>query len=176
MRSDATRRGLIAALALVISAVILRPQLSNALVIRGDDLAYGGQALKARRMYVRAIVLDPENATAVDRLAFAEIISHRSREVRDAINGTSAYLDRHRSDAIILADRALGFQVLHDYRSAQRDFQLAGRLTRNPQTLTFAGFAALHARDGVDARKSFRAALIIDPSYVPARRGLARSS
>ncbi|MDQ2864685.1 MAG: hypothetical protein M3R51_00520 [Candidatus Eremiobacteraeota bacterium] len=168
------RRLAIAAVALTISAALLRPQISSALVIRGDEFAYRGQTSGALRMYERAIVVDRDNASAVDRLAFTGAVSHRAALVREAVSISSRYLAVHPADATILNDRGLAYQILRDYRSAERDFAKAGSASRDARNFTFAGFAAIHARDMLGARKFFHAALGIDRSYVPALRGLAR--
>ncbi|MEO9170787.1 MAG: hypothetical protein ABI282_08695 [Candidatus Baltobacteraceae bacterium] len=175
MSDRAPRRVLLTAIAILCATAILRPQISSALVVRGDDLAYGGQSARARRMYGRAIALDRDNAAAVDRLAFSETISHLPALLRAATAVTSRYLSRHPHDVTVLGDRALALELLGNYTSAERDFALAGHLSRDVQSLTFAGFAALHARSAVRARKLFADALRVDSTYEPALRGFNRA-
>lgn len=176
MTFEIPRRFTIAAIALSISAVLLRSQMSSALVLRGDDLAYRGNSHRALVMYRRALAFDSQNAVAVDRLAFTETITHRPGLVADAVRVATRYLNHHPDDATVLADRALASQILRRYGDAARDFAIAARITGDAQTATFAGFAALHAGNRAGARRLFTRARAVDPSFAPAMRGLRATS
>ena len=169
------RRFSVAVFAIAISALLLHGQISSALVLRGDEFAYRGDAARALQMYRRAIAIDGENENAVDRLAFQGAITHRPDLVRESVATASAYLNRHPLAVPILWDRALSLQLLGHFRGAEHDFALAGIKAGDARSLTFAGFAALHAKDRGAARQHFLRALAVDPQYAPAARGLERS-
>ncbi len=169
------RRAAVAFVGIALSALLLRPQISSALVVRGDDLNYRGNAESARRLWQRAISWDANDREAVDRLCFSEIMSHSPEMLAKSVATATAYLARHRDDSIVLADRALAFELLKKFSLAEADFSRAGKLTRDPQTLTFGGFAALHAGDRIAARRLFTEATRVDARYVPALRGLKRA-
>ncbi len=168
------RRVLVAAIGIGVSAVLLRPQISSALVVRGDELNYRGETAPARRLWQRAIAWDSNDREAVDRLCFSEIMSHSPGLLEHSVATATAYLDGHRGDALILADRALALEILGKFAQAEVDFSLAGRATQDVRTLTFAGFAAIHAGHRAFARQLFSEATRVDPHFLPASRGLAR--
>lgn len=173
--AETLRRLALVAIALGISAVILRPQLASSLVIRGDDFAYRGNLQRAREMYQRAMWVNSDDGTAVDRYAFSALLSHEPHLLRAGVATASRYLAGHQDDATVLMDRGLLLQTLHNYAQAEGDFARVGALTHDARALTFAGFNALHAGDHRDARAYFARASAIDPSFIPAKRGLARS-
>ena len=169
------RKALVVAVALTVAAIALRPQISSALVVRGDELAYRGDVARALVMYGRAIAFDRNNESAVDRYTFEGALSHKPALERRAIGISSAYLRQDPQDATVLADRALCYAILRDYVRAERDFARAGELARDTRSLTFAGFAALRANRREAARTHFLSALHIDETYEPAARGLVRA-
>lgn len=169
------RKALVVIVALAAAAIALRPQMSSALVVRGDDLAYRGDAARALTMYGRAIAFDRNNESAVDRYTFEGAISHKPALERKAVGISSAFLRRYPQDATVLADRALCYAILRDYVRAERDFARAGELARDPRALTFAGFSALRANRRELARAHFLSALRVDETYEPAVRGLVRA-
>ena len=171
MNIKAPRRVFLAFGAIAIAASILRPQISLALVMRGDDLQFQGTPARAILMYRRAVGWDPNDRTAVDRLCFNETITHNRDFVVDAIVVASGYLKRQPNDAEILFDRALSFEMLRRYKSAVHDFVLSGRLRRDSRTLTFAGFAARRAGERARAHALFAEAMRYDPRYTPAKNG-----
>ena len=166
------RKGSVAMLAVALAAMLLRPQLSSALVSRGDDLAYAGNAVRARAMYRRARAFDRSNGIAEDRLIFAELMTHDRSRIRIAVADASVYLSRVPSDVTIRMDRALGYQMLKAYDAASRDFARVGEATRDARSLTFAGIDALHAGKEERARVWLLEALRLAPRDEPARRAL----
>jgi len=169
------RRLALAAIGIAASALLLRPQLSEALVTRGDDFAYRGNLYRSAEMYHRALWWDPDNEVAADRIAFNALLVHRHDVASNAIATTTVFLSRHGTSSTILMDRALLLQIAHRYREAERDFAVVGREMRDPRALTFAGFAAYHAGAIDRARQHWRDAMAIDPAFVLARRAMKRT-
>jgi Tfp pilus assembly protein PilF len=175
-RFPVLRRLAVASTGITLAAILLRGQISSALVVRGDDLNYRGDGARARLMYTRAIAVDPSNGVAVDRFAFAAVIAHRQELRTPAIRVATAYLRRHPNDSRVLTDRALLYQAEQAYVQACRDFSSAAMLDGDVQAFTFAGFDALHAHLPRLASADFARALASDPHFIPARRGLERVS
>jgi len=157
--------------ALTISAMVLRPQVSSALVTRGDDLAYRGDAARARMMYARALALDTNNLAALDRFAFSAMMSHDRLQVSLAIPLLNPVLARHPSEVNLRLDRALCEQALNRRADAARDFEYIGLRTRDARALTF---AALDTNDRTRARALLDRAIAYDPRFIPALKDLTR--
>ena len=168
------RRLALSALALMVSALLLRGQISSAIVLRGDQEAYVGHDAHANALYLRALYVDPHNAVAVDRFAFGTLSGHRPRMMRRGILVASRYLIQTPRDATVLMDRALLEEALGHFADAERDFGRVALLRASAQAYTFAGFAALRAGDRKGAVAYWHGAARIDASYVPARVALAR--
>lgn len=156
--------------------MLLRGQISSALVVRGDDYDVRGQMQDATRMYKRAIAFDSSNEIAVDRLCFKEAITHRPALVTDAIENATRYLQWHPRSVSIRADRALANEIAKRYSDAERDFEAAAQDDHQARTYTFAGFAALRAGHRNHAAALFSRAEAIDPAFVPALHGAERAS
>jgi tetratricopeptide (TPR) repeat protein len=166
------RRIALALTGIVISAYLLRPQVSEALVIRGDERLYRGSAVDALGYYRRAIVTDPLDAAAIDRFAFGAVSLRTPALVRDAIELSSRYLRRRPDDDVVRMDRAMAFRLLRDWRHAADDFARVGERDRDATALTFAGYAAEALRDEKRAAALWREALAVDPGFRAARRAL----
>lgn len=121
----------LAALALAASACLMRSQVAQALVDRGDNYFGYGAPHAAQVYYERAIALDGSNSIAVDRYIFLMMQKHTPAAARRAVQVATTYLTGHRDNAVIFADRALCRLVLRDYPGARRDFQRARALTPN---------------------------------------------
>lgn len=169
------RRFRLVVIAMAGAALLLHSQISEALVIRGDDLAYRNVGA-AMSKYRNALWWDSQNGSAVDRICFHELLSHQPVLVRDAVKVANAYLERHGNDATVLTDRALALNFLRRYTEAAADFRMAASQTKNVQLMTFAGFAALHAGNRRMAKQLFTEATQLDSRFTPARRALARLS
>jgi tetratricopeptide (TPR) repeat protein len=167
------RRIALALTGVIVSAYLLRPQISQALVIRGDERLYRGSTIDALRYYRRAIATDPLDGSAVDRFVFSAVSVRKRSVVEEAIALSSAYLLRRTDDDVVRMDRAMAFRMLGDWRHAESDFELAGRRERDATALTFAGYAALAAHRRLRATILWREALAVDGQFVPARRALA---
>lgn len=160
--------------ALFAAALLLRPQISDALVQRGDasfERSAGGDAL---RYYDRALRLNPDSQTAADRYVFALLQRHGTAAVNRAVAAADAYLERHPGDAQILADRAMCYLLLKRYAAARSDFAAAAPVTHEPRYYVFAGWLARHERDAQGARRLWRLALKLDAHYAPALAALAK--
>ncbi len=168
------RRLALSVFALMISALLLRGQLSSAIVLRGDQEAYVGHDARANALYLRALYVDPHNAVAVDRFAFGSLSGHRPAFMRRGIVVASQYLSRTPRDTTVLMDRALLEEALDRFADAERDFSRVASLRGSAQAYTFAGFAALRAGDRRGAVAYWHGAAKIDASYAPARMALAR--
>lgn len=165
------RLGLVA-LSLACAALLLRAPLASAFVGRGDELLYQGNGGRAVTFYARALIVDPDDAIAVDRYAFAEIMRHRAANLRLAVAATSSFLTAHPGDATVRMDRALAELGLARDAAAEDDFEIVGRTRRDARAFVFAGYAALKVGAVRRARRWWRAALALHPAYVPARRAL----
>ena len=173
--SPIRRFGLIT-IAIVVAALILHSQISESLVVRGDELAFSNSTAEALQKYRSAVRWDGGNASAVDRLCFHELLSHRPELLAEAIGVADRFLNEHPNDATILADRALALNLSHRYAEAARDFQMAALQKKDAELMTFAGFAALHAGDVKAAKRFFIDASRLDSHFTPARKALARLS
>lgn len=152
--------------------MLLRAQLSAALVVRGDDLLYRSEEARALSFYRRALVLDPDNAAAADRYVFLEMLRRRRIGLRAGVRVASAFIDRHRQNAVLLMDRALCERLLSQNRAAEEDFLRAGHLKRDSRALVFAGYEALRLGRRAQARAFWREALAFRRNYPPALRAL----
>ncbi len=153
------RRGLVAACALLIAAVLLRVPIAEALVVRGDGNLYRSDLPAAMAHYRRALFFDGESVNAADRLLFVAAMRHRPAEIVLALHDTQAIMARH-SNARLLSDRALCFLVLRRYDAAYSDFAAAAKIDRSANTLTFAGFAARRMNRIAEARHFWQLAAI----------------
>jgi tetratricopeptide (TPR) repeat protein len=166
------RRFGVVVLALLAAAVLLRAQVADALVVRGDDLLYQNRRDAALVHYARALTIDPQSATAADRYIFVQMERHTEPALAEALSEASRYLGRHASDVEILADRAMCYLRTGRYTEASKDFARAGRLAKQPRFYVFAGWAAKRAHDGGAARRLWHAALALDSGYGPALAAL----
>jgi Tfp pilus assembly protein PilF len=170
----ATLRGALTVfVALAITAMLVRPQLSMALTTRGDALAFAGD-VRALEFYRRALVLDPQNDIAIDHLATRAILSHRRDLLEETCAVATAFLRRRASAVGIRMDRALALQILHRRSEAAAEFMVTGLHGRDVRALLFA--ADDYAAEGKvgRARAAVKDALRIDPAFIPARVALAR--
>ncbi len=168
------RRCVLAALGVAGAAAVLRPQISSALVVRGDEMLYMSRPSRALVFYHRALFFDSNNVTAADRYVFVSMMTHRRRVLEGAVAVASSFLQRHGGDVTILMDRALCNRFLGRERAAEVDFVRAGLGRAGAPALVFAGFAALREGSRERARHWWRIALQERPGYAPARRALQR--
>jgi tetratricopeptide (TPR) repeat protein len=166
------RRIALALTGVVVSGFLLRPQISQALVIRGDERLYRGSAAEALEYYRRAIAADPLDGTAVDRFVFGAVSLRKRAAITDAIDLSSAYLLRRKDDDVVRLDRAMAFRLLGDWRHAENDFQIVGERERDATALTFAGYAALESHRRSQAIAMWRAALSLNRNFIAARHAL----
>jgi tetratricopeptide (TPR) repeat protein len=155
-----------------LSVALLRPQLSGALVMRGDDLLYQSRDGRALQFYRRALFVDPENAAAADRYVFVSLMGHGRSSLERAVVVASIFLARHVDDVTLLMDRALCERVLSRNQAAESDFLRAGLISHDARALVFAGYAALRAGGRSRARRWWRLALAMRSGYIPAERAL----
>jgi tetratricopeptide (TPR) repeat protein len=168
------RRIALALLGIAIAAWILRPQISDALVVRGDEFLYRADAPSALRYYRRALGVDEDDGAAADRFAFVAAMLRDPGANAEALRETSAYLQRHPDDTIVRMDRAMAYRAAGISRAALADFSLVGARTNDPRAFTFAGYAAERSGDAALARRLWRAALALQPGFVAAKRALER--
>ena len=167
-----TRRIALALIAIILSGYALRPQISQALIVRGDERLYRGNASQALGYYRRAIEIEPYEGSAVDRFAFAAASLRDRRAAREAIELASAYLHRRPTDDVVRMDRAMAFRLLRDWPHAMEDFQRVGERERDATAMTFAGYAAEAERDRSHALGLWRRALVFDGTFRAARNAL----
>jgi tetratricopeptide (TPR) repeat protein len=168
-----TRRLLVAFVALVASGVLFRPQVADALIVRGDDYIYRGDANAALERYRRALALWPVSETAADRYVFLEMQRNTPEALRSGVQIATRYLARRPHSSVVLFDRALCFLRAKRYALAQRDFVRAADASGSAQALVFAGWAAEHRGDRPAARRLWLRALRAQPRYKPALVALA---
>jgi tetratricopeptide (TPR) repeat protein len=165
---------MLAVLAVGIAAAIVRPQLADALVVRGDEYLYRSQPSRALAYYARAMTIDADDGAAADRFAFVAMMLHEGSALDEAVRETSAYLSRHPDDAVVRMDRAMAFRAAGASQAALADFSLAGARTGDPVALTFAGYAAERLGERGLARRLWRSASAVRPGFAPAVRALER--
>ena len=174
MSVDAPLRRLALAVAgVIIAAWMLRPQLAQALVVRGDEQLYRGRASDALRYYDRAVRLNPCDGVAVDRYAFVALTLRKRQSVDAAIALASAYLLLADDDAVRF-DRAMAYRERGRLKDALADFTRVGLHAHDATALTFAGLAAMRLGRRPNAIELFRRAVAFAPKWLPARRALRR--
>lgn len=154
---SAVRRVLVALVALIAASAILRPQISLALVNRGDDFLYRAKIDRAVQYYRRALAVDPRSAVAADRYAFFAQHENRRDNEEEVLRFCTAFL-RVREDSEVRADRALANLKLHRYVDAERDFDRAATSSRDPRYLAFAALSAARAGRFADSHRFWSAA------------------
>ena len=174
MEIPARRRVLLAVCAITIAATVLRPQVAAALVSRGDEFLGRGDAASARMYYKRAMTVDRDSRTAVDRFAFSGAMSHERPLLHQALAAVTDYLSDHAADAPLLEDRALCYQLIGRFSDAASDFAAAASVTGSARDFTFAGWAEFRAGNRSRARRLWREALSHSPAYGPARAALRK--
>lgn len=168
------RRIALALCGVLIAAYVLRPQISDALVLRGDERLYRGRAVDATRYYRRAIDVDPSDGVAVDRYVFAAVGLRRAKLVHDAIDRATRYLRLKPGDDVVRMDRAMALRAVGDWGGALADFARVGIREHDATALTLAGYAALARHQPLRAAQFWKAALSIDDDFVAARHALRR--
>jgi tetratricopeptide (TPR) repeat protein len=168
------RRTALALLGIAAAACILRPQISDALVVRGDEFLYRADLRSALDYYRRALAVDGNDGAAADRFAFVAAMTRDPSADAEALRETSAYLERHPDDTVVRMDRAMAYRAAGLSGAALADFSLVGALTNDPRAFTFAGYAAERSGDTPLARRMWHAALALQPGFIAAKRALER--
>jgi tetratricopeptide (TPR) repeat protein len=166
------RRFALASISLALCALLFHGQIADALVTRGDSFLQAGEAGRAQGYYRRALWWDSTSAVAADRFAFVGFQLRTRGALDAAIAVASDALSRTPGERNLLLDRALCLQAEHRLSEARSDFARAAEIGREPQLLHFAGRAALRSGDRRAARRYWREALQIDPSFEPAKLAL----
>jgi tetratricopeptide (TPR) repeat protein len=169
------RRVCLALSGIAIAAWILRPQLADSLVLRGDGFLYRAKPLSALRFYERAVAIDPQNEVAVDRYAFVAMTTHAAPAIAHSIRFASAFLRAHPDDAVVRLDRAQAYRASGHFGEALQDFARVGLRRRDPAALAFAGYAAYATGQAATARRYWRAALELQPDLPAALDGLKKT-
>lgn len=170
------RRFAIALLAVIGAGVLLKGQVAQALVVRGDDYLYRGDRPAALERYRRAMIFAPGLSVAADRYVFVTMLQHTAPSLNAAIGAATEYLRAHPRDARLLSDRGLCYLHLHWYALAERDFERAARQTHSPSDYVFAGWAAHRAGLRRTARMLWKRALRARPGYRPALIALSEQA
>lgn len=161
-------------LALAIATILLRAQVSSALVARGDALALFNRPRDARAIYARALMFDPGNSSAADRLAFAAAMGNDVPLLTSCIAIAGAVISRDPENGPLLMDRALCYQRLRRYALAIDDFRRVGRLLHDPRALMFAALDEGRLDNRRTSRQLLLEALAYDRRFMPAAAALAR--
>jgi len=168
------RRFALAVTGVALSAWLLRPQLADALVVRGDGLLYASRMQAALRAYGRAIAIDGDDAGAVDRYSFFASTTRDRRAMAQAMAVTSAFLARHPDDVAIRFDRAMAERRLGWEGNALVDFATIAMRTGDARAWTFAGYAAAALGCRALARSYWRFAIEREAHFPAASDGLRR--
>lgn len=171
----APRRTALILLALAASVLLLRAQLADALVVRGDEFLYRSQPGRALRYYSRALGLDALSAPAVDRFLFVATTARNRVAIRDGIVRATDYLAHDPGNDVVRMDRAMALRATGDFAEAASDFAVVGFHGRDARALTFAGFAARDAGQLPRAARLWRSALALQPTFSPALHALERT-
>jgi tetratricopeptide (TPR) repeat protein len=167
------RRFGIALTALLLAGLAFRPQIADALIVRGDDYVYRGDSVAALERYRRALAIWPASQTAADRYVFLNMQLNTARSLHDGIDVATRYLSHRPGDAPILSDRALCYLREKRYALAQADFERAAMAQPTAQSYAFAGWAAQRAGRHRAALWLWKLALRMQPHYRPALIALA---
>lgn len=170
----ASRRLGLALCGIVVSACLLRAPVADALVVRGDGCLYRSRPVAALRYYRRAIWIDANDGSAVDRFVFVAMTLRDRVALRAGIAFASRYLTRNRDDAVVRMDRAMAYRIVGQPARALGDFAIVGRSAKDPRAYAFAGFAANAVGRRNLARGFWRAAIAIEPRFPVARHALDR--
>jgi tetratricopeptide (TPR) repeat protein len=163
----------LASLGLAVSVLLLRVQIADALIVRGDEMLIRNSYAAASTMYARALWFDRGSAIAIDRLVFVALQERTPKALHAATALASGYLGTHQADQTVLFDRALCYLKLRNYHAAYADFSRAAGLSGDPQQYTFAGWAARRTGDVKDAAASWSRALRLRHGYKPAAVALS---
>ncbi len=173
MSSHPARRVALAVAAVAVSGILLRGQLADALVVRGDEFLHRSNSKVALRYYRRALRFDANNTVALDRLLFVSTLLRDRAQMKDAVERSTGYLERRPDDDVVRMDRAMACRALGDTSTAAADFAVAGYRTRDARALALGGFAARTVADERAAERLFRAALALAPKMPAALHALA---
>lgn len=176
MNAGPLRRIFVAAAAVAASAILLRAQIADALVVRGDEFLYRSNSAAALRYYSRALHFDAGSATALDRLLFVAVYLRDRVATHDAVLRAAGYLSRRPDDDVIRMDRAMACRALGENQDARDDFAVAGYRSRDARALALAGFAAKAMGRHGAAYRLWRAAAVLAPGMPAVRHALARET
>jgi hypothetical protein len=168
-----SRRLLIVVVAVGLAALLLHPQISAALVTRGDTLAYWGNTRAAMAEYERALLFDRGNVVAADRYAFDASLTRDPKVMARATSLTESLAETNGGIPELLFDRALCFQRLGNYSVASKEFARAGRALHDPRAMMFAALDQRQLRNMHQFRSLLREAVAFDRAFTPASRDLA---
>lgn len=125
----------------------------------------------ASTLLEKAVLIDPKNAAIHTQLALSRLVSGDSQlAVTELQAAASMDADQYRADTLL---------VLAHLKRKEYDKALAAianmekKLPRSPITHSLRGETYLGKNDLPNARKSFEAALAIDPAFFPAAASLA---
>ena len=168
------RRIALAIAAVAVSGILLRGQMAQALVVRGDEFLYRSDSKSALRYYRRALRFDATNGVALDRLLFVATVLRDRAGMRGGVERAARYLERRPDDDVIRMDRAMACRALGEDSIAWADFEIVGYRMRDARALTLAGFAARAIAREAAARRLWHAALALAPEMPAASHALAR--
>jgi tetratricopeptide (TPR) repeat protein len=164
-----TRRFGLAAASVLVASVVFRSQLSDALIVRGDDQLRFGDRRDAIRYYDRALRIAPRSAVAADRLAFVMALQHDRFSLEEALRIATQGLEHAPTSLALRADRAFAEMRLGRTHAAALDFAVAGEQGHDARYASFAARLARKSGDRVLAQRQLHEALRDDPTFAPAR-------
>ncbi|HEV2262065.1 MAG TPA: hypothetical protein VGR69_07265 [Candidatus Rubrimentiphilum sp.] len=122
----------------IVAAVLLRTQIADALVLRGDEFLVRNKLVQAQVHYQRALWFDDTSTAAVDRTIYVAMLQRGRAELKNAITLASAFLRRFPEDDVVRADRGLCYLLVKKYRLAAKDYDRTAADTHDLQTRIFA--------------------------------------
>jgi tetratricopeptide (TPR) repeat protein len=165
---SASRRLGMALTAVAAAGLLLRGEISGALVVRGDEMLVRNDYRGASARYLRALAFAPDSDVAVDRLLFAAMQDRSPAMLSEGISIASRYLRDRPASATVLFDRGLSLLLVKAYRRAFFDFRAAAIITGDPQQFVFAGWAAKRAGSPGIAIALWKRAIALRHRYRPA--------
>lgn len=165
------RRFVVVLIAIAISGMLLRDQLGQTLLGRGDAALALGDPFSAIRYYQRGLTFDAGSPSIRDRIAFASLLLGTPTALRRCIRVTSRINDAHEATPALLLDRALCEKRLGRLRAASADLLALGERTHDARALTFAALLARRFSSRRVVISELRQAVRFDPrdSFARAR-------
>ncbi len=153
-------------------ALKLAPQDANVLRTAGEVALAKNQLTDAARFYDRALATEKDSVALKTRLAQIRLANgEMERAIADLELTSNLDKDQYQADLSLISAHLVA-------RQFDKALQAVGKLEKkqpdNPLTFNLKGSAQIGKSDVKSARISFEKALLLQPTYLPAARNLAR--